>query len=299
MELAKQRVRDFWQSETCGIRYGADAEDKWRAISQSRYDLIPEIPDFANFRGARGKAVLEVGVGAGSDFERWVTSGADATGVDLTQAAVDNTNARLARLRGLTWRVQVADAEALPFASDSFDIFYSWGVLHHSPDTKTALKEAFRVLKPSGSLRIMIYHRRSWMALFYWVRFAALRGRPLMSLQTVLSLFMESPGTKAYSVPEAERLLASVGFGQIEVTPRLCQGDYLALKLRERHNTLFNRIAVALTPRWLIRLIGHRFGGMLLISAKKVEHQIDPEKFARELLAPQAFASHPESSRGH
>jgi ubiquinone/menaquinone biosynthesis C-methylase UbiE len=272
MDIAKQSVRDFWEEETCGIRYadGVDEASKWDAISSSRYDLIPEIEAFARFQEGRGKAVLEVGVGAGSDFERWVTAGAIATGIDLTQAAIENTRDRLSRLHGLdNWTLKVADAEALPFEDSSFDIYYSWGVVHHSPDTPSALTEAARVLKPGGALRIMVYHRRSWMALFYWIRFAAMRGRPFMSLATAISSYMESPGTKAYTLREAEALLASAGFIDINVTPRLCQGDYLDLKLRAGHDSAINRLAVALAPRGLIKFLGHRFGGMLMISARR------------------------------
>ena len=78
-----------------------------------------------------------------------------ATGVDLTQRGVDLTRERLA-LEGLEAEVRVADAEALPFEDASFDIVYSWGVLHHSPNTQQAVNEVHRVLKPGGVARVMI-----------------------------------------------------------------------------------------------------------------------------------------------
>jgi hypothetical protein len=90
-----------------------------------------------------------------------------------------------------------------------------------------------------------------------------------MSLKQVLYSYMESPGTKAYSRYEAGQLMAQAGFESIQVTPRLCQGDFLQFKLRESHNTAFNRLMQRLFPRWLVKLGGHKFGGMLLICAKK------------------------------
>jgi ubiquinone/menaquinone biosynthesis C-methylase UbiE len=100
----------------------------------------------------------------------------------------------------------VADAEALPFADTSFDLVYSWGVLHHTPNTKRALDEIRRVLKPRGEARVMLYSRRSWVAFGAWLRYAALRGHPWRSLSQVLAQHMESPGTKAYTQHELEDL---------------------------------------------------------------------------------------------
>ena len=71
-----------------------------------------------------------------------------------------------------------ADAEHLPFPDDSFDIVYSWGVLHHSPDTPQAFSEAHRVLRPGGTLRAMIYHRPSIVGLMLWARYGFAAGRP-------------------------------------------------------------------------------------------------------------------------
>src|SRR5438093_4517272 len=136
----KERVREFWEEAPCGVKLAtADVEPGSRAfydeLEATRYRLEPFIPSFAEFDRWRGKDVLEVGVGAGSDFVRFVRAGARMTGVDLTEAAVDHVRRRL-ELEALAADLQVADAEALPFADASFDLVYSWGVLHHTPGTK-------------------------------------------------------------------------------------------------------------------------------------------------------------------
>jgi ubiquinone/menaquinone biosynthesis C-methylase UbiE len=79
---------------------------------------------------------------------------------------------------GLDIEWMEADAEDLPFDDGSFDLVYSWGVLHHTPQMDRALAEAQRVLAPGGGLRIMLYNRRSWVALAAWARFGVLRGCP-------------------------------------------------------------------------------------------------------------------------
>ena len=154
--------------------------------------------------------MLEVGVGLGPDFVRFARAGADATGFDLTEAAVGAVRDRLA-LEGLEADLRVADAEELPFPDGSFDLVYSWGVLHHTPNTERALAEVRRVLRPGGEARIMLYSRRSWVALGVWLRYGLARGRPFRSMASLIADHMESPGTKAYTRAELEQLFNDFG----------------------------------------------------------------------------------------
>jgi ubiquinone/menaquinone biosynthesis C-methylase UbiE len=222
-ETLKERVRAYWQAKPCGTsttdaapgsaEFYADVE--WR-----RYELEPFIPGFAEFERWRGRRVLEVGVGLGTDFTRFARAGADLTGVDLTEASVEAVRERLT-LEGLKADLRVADAESLPFAEGSFDLVYSWGVLHHTPDTDRALAEVRRVLAPRGEARIMLYSRRSWVALGVWLRHGLLRGRPWETPTELLARWMESPGTKAYTQRELDGLFSAFSNVRYErfVTP--------------------------------------------------------------------------------
>lgn len=87
--------------------------------------------------------------GLGADHQRFAEAGAVLTGVDLTPHAIEMTRQRFKKL-GLKSNLKVGDAECLNFPANSFDIVYSWGVIHHSPDTQKAVNEIFRVLKPGG-----------------------------------------------------------------------------------------------------------------------------------------------------
>lgn len=273
MQAEIEHVRNHWEDETCGVRTTSETDHRRRAleIERIRYELIPEIPGFAQFERSRGKTVLEIGVGAGTDFRQWVKAGANAYGVDLTEAAINITMAGLTAL-GLAVepsKLRVVNAEHLPFGTNTFDVVYSWGVLHHSPDTAKAFSEAHRVLCPGGQLIAMIYHRHSWMALLYWIRFALLTGRLRQSLSDVISKHMESPHTSIYSIPEALQMLSKVGFRSIEITPRLMQGDLFDFPISDRYDGTLIRVAQKLFPRWLVRSFGHRYGGMLMIKAVK------------------------------
>jgi SAM-dependent methyltransferase len=208
----KAQVRKYWEQNPCGAIDTDPAEgsrEYYDAIERRRNELEPFLPGLAGFTEASGKTLLEIGVGIGTDFIRFVRAGAIATGVDLTERSVKLVQRRL-ELEGLQAAVLTADAEQLPFPDGSFDRVYSWGVLHHTPDTRQAVKEAIRVLAPGGTLTVMLYHRRSWVAFGVWLRRALRHGEVRRTLTTTLAKNMESAGTKAYTVKEAEALFAGL-----------------------------------------------------------------------------------------
>jgi ubiquinone/menaquinone biosynthesis C-methylase UbiE len=160
----KERVRAFWQAHPCGTKFSEDdvgSRAFFEAVEEHRYRTEWHIPDAAGFDEARGLRVLEIGCGLGTDGARFARAGAGYTGVDLTEAAVSLARRRF-ELEGLSGEFRVADAEALDFADESFDIVYSHGVLHHTPDAAAAVREVRRVLAPKGRAVVMLYHRDSY-----------------------------------------------------------------------------------------------------------------------------------------
>jgi ubiquinone/menaquinone biosynthesis C-methylase UbiE len=209
---AKASVQEFWEENPCGSTHAralTGTPEFFDEVTRKRYELEPFIPTYADFEAARGLRVLEIGVGLGTDFIRFIRAGADATGVDLTTQAVELVRRRLEQ-EGMRGNVLRADAESLPFPDNSFDVVYSWGVLHHTPNTDRAAAEAIRVLRRGGRLCVMVYARHSWLAYGLWVRHALLRGRPWRSLREVLARHMESTGTKGYRRRELEQVFASL-----------------------------------------------------------------------------------------
>src|SRR5262249_18356558 len=160
----KERVRAFWQEHPCGTKF-SDAEmgsrEFFDRIEAHRYGKEWHIPAAADFAGARGLKVLEIGCGLGTDGAQFAAAGADYTGIDLTQASIELARKRF-ELSGLKGEFRVADAEQLDFADETFDLVYSHGVLHHTPDIEAAVREIHRVLKPAGRARVMLYHRGSY-----------------------------------------------------------------------------------------------------------------------------------------
>src|SRR5690349_8891499 len=130
-EELKKEVHDFWNRQSCHTQV-ATSEKFSRAyfeeIEAYRYRDQPCIHAFAQFSRYRGKKVLEVGFGAGMDFIQWLRAGAIASGIDLTEEALENLN-HCIQVYGLPapQSIRVGDAEALPFESNSFDLGYSFG----------------------------------------------------------------------------------------------------------------------------------------------------------------------------
>jgi ubiquinone/menaquinone biosynthesis C-methylase UbiE len=214
----KSQVRNFWNRTPCGS-WDATAPEGTREyfdqVETRRYELEPFIKRYADFESTRGRSVLEIGVGLGTDHVQFARAGADLHGVDLTERSIELTARRLA-LEGLPSDLRVADAESLPFPDDSFEVVYSWGVLHHSPDTPRAVAEAVRVLRPGGRICVMVYARHAWVSYGLWARHGPLSRRPLRSLADVLYHHMESLGTKGYTKREVRRMFVGIDPLQVE-----------------------------------------------------------------------------------
>ncbi|HYR07966.1 MAG TPA: class I SAM-dependent methyltransferase [Longimicrobium sp.] len=213
-------VRGYWEAEPCGTApvitgtLEPRTREWFERVEEHRYRVEPYIHSVAQFTRHHGEKVLEVGVGAGTDHLQWARAGADCHGVDLTEAAIETTRARLA-MYGFTSRLQRVDAERLPFDDGTFDVVYSWGVVHHSERPDAIVREIHRVLRPGGVFKGMVYGLYSPNAVRFWVKHALLAGRPWRSLRSVVWEHVESVGTQAYTNAGVHRLLSP--FGRVEL----------------------------------------------------------------------------------
>jgi ubiquinone/menaquinone biosynthesis C-methylase UbiE len=111
----------------------------------------------------------------------------------------------------------VASGESLPYPDASFDLVYSWGVIHHAERPHRIVREIRRLLAPGGEARVMLYGRHSWAAYKLWVRHALVVARPRRTLASVIGEHLESPGTRAYTRKEIELLFAGAGFERVNI----------------------------------------------------------------------------------
>ena len=163
--MTTEAIRQYWNerihdlemtTQPVGSRaFFADLDDY-------RFDKLRYLPELVDFAGFRGQRLLEVGCGIGTDLVRFAGGGAQVTGVDLAQTAIDLAAQNFAG-RGLTGDLRVGDGEALPFPDATFDVVYGHGVLQYAAAPERIVAEAHRVLKPGGQGIFMVYNRISWL----------------------------------------------------------------------------------------------------------------------------------------
>lgn len=265
-EEEKQKAREQWSADPAGAVYGREHEFGTREffdeVERHRYqEYAPWMPRVMGFNAFAGQRLLEVGCGMGTDLLQFARGGARVTGVDLTPRSVEISRHHL-ELYGQHGDFALTDAEKLPFADESFDVAYSHGVLHHTPDTAGAVREIHRVLKPGGLARVMLYHRGS---LHYWfqiiLRYGILHGELLresagdiMSRRIEISEGGGRPLVKVYSRRQARELFSMFREVRTEVQ-QLTRGDFYFLG--------------RLVPENILRALGSSVGWNVIISARK------------------------------
>ena len=214
---------------------------------------------FVDFDALEGKDVLDVGCGSGIATQLLAEAGAKVTAVDLTEWAVATTSRRLAAF-GLPGEVRQEDAEGLPFADASFDLVFSWGVIHHSSDMDRALAELVRVLRPGGQLVLMVYHRRSLFFAVYrgFQRFLPLARRLGLHFEGAREGETEGLVARHFSVAELREKLERAGLRDVWVQPYGQDAELLPLPRRIRLPITERIPQGAKDP--ILRRLGHQLG---------------------------------------
>jgi ubiquinone/menaquinone biosynthesis C-methylase UbiE len=232
----KAEAQATWGASPAGWTFGEGAEPGTKEFfdnvlkTRSTYEQ-PWLFRLVPFTRSGGKRVLELGFGAGYDAYEFCRNGADYTGIDITPENVDRARKHLSFYDFEPTLLQ-GDAEDLPFESKSFDLVYSNGVLHHTPDMARAFREARRVLKPGGDFWVIVYHRDS---VFYWLTLYVvgylLKGRwRAESISDVLSDIEYTtsdarPLVNVYSRRQVRNILQNAGFSVTGVWVRKLQPE--------------------------------------------------------------------------
>jgi len=265
---AKDAARAQWNRTPCGSgryldEYEPNTLDYFDAVRRSRYQVTDTwIPRTVNFASARGGRMLEIGFGMGSDLLSWAEGGAEVHGIDITEE-----HFRLARLNfelhGRTADLRLCDAASIDFPDNHFDVVYSNGVLHHTPDTVRCIGEAWRVLKPGGRFILALYHRWSAYHLVTLLLYRGiLRGELrrlgydglLATIEHGADGIDRKPLVKLYGRRELRHILGD--FREVQICVRHFQGEQLPLVGR-------------VMPRFLERLIEPWLGWYVIAIATK------------------------------
>ena len=286
MNTLKQEMKEFW-GKGWGKRGQADksVQSRERFLQElGAIRMLLEMEEGEQVRemqkiGLKGKAVLEIGCGAGSSSILFALDGAQVTASDLTDEAVAITKAKF-DLLGLAGNAVQADAENLPFPDNSFDVVFSSGVLHHTPNTQKTIDEIRRVLKPGGNAVVMLYAKWSFqylvsLLLMRGIIFGGIfrHGRNWLGHATELAWNTKedrlNPMTKVYSGRQMRQL-----FKEFEIIglrkhsfhwPDLFPGIYHLWKRRRVH--LGDADVMSLSS--FERVVGRFAGFALVIHARK------------------------------
>jgi ubiquinone/menaquinone biosynthesis C-methylase UbiE len=227
-DLVQAESKGWWEANPMGYDWHKtlqapegtpefyDGIDRRFFASSSFYRGKRPFEKWIPFDQIKGKRVLEIGCGLGAHAQLLSEAGCDLTCIDLTEKGVTSTSRRL-DLRGLRADVRQMDAERMDFPDNEFDFVWSWGVIHHSADTAQIVRNVFRVLKPGGEFRLMVYHRRSVSGLYCIAR-GLLTGKFFkgMSVQQVLSFYTDGYLARFYTRRELRELLMSGGFSSVD-----------------------------------------------------------------------------------
>jgi 2-polyprenyl-3-methyl-5-hydroxy-6-metoxy-1,4-benzoquinol methylase len=214
-----ERVREFWDRRPCNIRHSpkpVGTREYFDEVEARKYFVEPHIPVFAEFPRWRGKRVLEIGCGIGTDTINFARHGALVTAVELSEKSLEIAKKR-AEVYGLQDRIRFfwGDAEDLTqfVPVEPYDLIYSFGVIHHTPRPERVVNQMRYYAQPGTTVKIMVYYRYSWKVL--WILLTYGKGQ-FWRLAELIAQHSEAqtgcPVTYTYTRREARQLLESAGF---------------------------------------------------------------------------------------
>jgi len=167
-DVEVSRVRDYWNNRPCNIRHSnasVGTKEYFDQVEARKYFVEYHIPGFAEFARWSGKRVLEIGCGIGTDTINFARAGAQVTTVDLSEKSMELARKRAA-IFGLQDRIRfcLGNAEQLSgfVAVEPYDLIYSFGVIHHTSNPGAVLEQLRQYARPGTTIKIMVYHRRSY-----------------------------------------------------------------------------------------------------------------------------------------
>ena len=225
----KPTIKKYWEDKQPAKWYSKKeygTKEYYDDVEYKRYNsYYPYLPIVSEFDLHKGHKVLEIGVALGTDLKQYAQGGAICYGIDLTESSIKETRNFL-ETYGLNANLQVMDAENLQFDDNTFDLVYSFGVLHHTPDTQKTIDEIYRVLKPKGRVIIMLYSK-SWQHYiirvgFIGIWYGELKRMSKLSLYPMKELinkyseaYGNSPLTKLYNKKQVKEFFKN--FKEIEI----------------------------------------------------------------------------------
>jgi 2-polyprenyl-3-methyl-5-hydroxy-6-metoxy-1,4-benzoquinol methylase len=273
-EVQIARVRDYWNNRPCNIRHSTapiGSRDYFDQVEARKYFVEYHIPGFAEFERWRGKKVLEIGCGIGTDTINFARAGAHVTTVDLSEKSMELARQR-AGVFALQDRIRFCPGNAEELSSflpvEPYDLIYSFGVIHHTPHPDAVLAQLRKYTHPGTTLKVMVYHRRSFKVA--WILLTEGRGR-FWKLEELVARNSEAqtgcPVTYTYTRREGREWLERHGFRVTDARVEHIFPYYIPEYVQYRY---VKEWYFRWMPRPLFRALERRFGWHLCLTGEAV-----------------------------
>jgi ubiquinone/menaquinone biosynthesis C-methylase UbiE len=266
------RVKEYWDLRPCNIRHSTQpigSRTYFDEVEARKYFVESHIPGFAEFERWRGKKVLEIGCGIGTDTVNFARHGAQVTSVDLSEKSMEIARQRVG-VYGLQEQVRFYRGNAEELSSfvpvETYDLIYSFGVIHHTPHPERVLEQLKQYARPGTTVKIMVYHRRSWKVL--WILLGEGKGQ-FWRLPELVAKNSEAqtgcPITYTYTREEGRELVERHGFRARSLAVEHIFPYRIKDYVQYRYVKEFY---FRWMPPWLFHALEKRFGWHLCITAE-------------------------------
>lgn len=256
------RVAQYWDGRPCNIRHSpkeVGTREYFDEVEARKYFVEPHILRFADFPRWRGRRVLEIGCGIGTDTINFARHGAAVTAVDLSEKSLDIARKR-AEVYGLGDRITFYQGDSEELSSfvpvEPYDLVYSFGVIHHTPHPPRVIDQIRRYVRPGTAIKIMVYHRRSWKVVEILLRYG--KGR-FWDLNGLVARYSEAqtgcPVTYTYRPHEVAELLRGFRITEMwidHIFPYRVD-DYVRFRYKK---VWYFRLMPSPLARWMERRLG-------------------------------------------
>ena len=263
-----EKVKKYWNDRPCNIRHSnkeVGTKDYFEEVEKRRYKVEPSILDFVDFPKWKNKKVLEVGCGIGTDSISFLKNGAILTGVDLSEESIKITNKRM-EVYGFNANIKYANAEKLSeFISDEkYDLIYSFGVLHHTPNPINSFKEIVKFMNNETEFKLMLYHKGAFKVLQILEEY----NFDYYKAESLIAKHSEAqtgcPVTYTYSKDEITDILNEVGLEVVDIKI----SHIFPYKIEEYKNYNYVKEDIWNMPEETFKIFESKYGWHLLINCK-------------------------------
>ncbi|NJD38936.1 MAG: class I SAM-dependent methyltransferase [Geobacter sp.] len=268
MEIEK--VQTYWNARPCNVRHSPSpvgTKQYFDEVEARKYLVEPHIPLFAEFEKWKGKKVLEIGCGIGTDTMNFARAGAQVTAVDLSteSLALAKKRAEVFGLDNITFYQANAERLSDYVPVDRYDLVYSFGVIHHTPHPERVIEQIHQYLDKDSIFKIMVYHRRSWKVFWMQMKYGK---KPGETLDELIARYSEAetgcPVTYSYTSGTIKEFLKGFEITDMKVDHIFPYSIPEYINYRYEKVWYFNYL-----PSSLFRWMEQRWGWHLCATARK------------------------------